>query len=156
MGHHVTVVDRRADFAEPERFPGADAVLHVRPADVPARVPLDGHAAAVIMNHHYATDAELLGLLLPRPLAYLGMLGPRKRTARILDELRAAGAAFTEGQLEKLHAPAGLDLGSENPGQIALAILAELQAVLAGRSGAHLRDRPGPIGDRPGAAKSSL
>jgi xanthine/CO dehydrogenase XdhC/CoxF family maturation factor len=84
------------------------------------------------------------------------MLGPRKRTARILDELRERGAVFTEEQLEKLHAPAGLDLGSENPEQIALCILAEIQAEMNGRSGANLRDRQGPIGDRVGAPKSSL
>jgi xanthine/CO dehydrogenase XdhC/CoxF family maturation factor len=156
LGHEVVVVDRRADFAEAARFPGADRVVHARPAEVAARVPLDEDAAVVIMNHHYETDAELLGLMLTQPLAYLGMLGPRKRTARILDELRERGAVFTEEQLEKLHAPAGLDLGSENPEQIALCILAEIQAEMNGRSGANLRDRQGPIGDRVGAPKSSL
>jgi xanthine/CO dehydrogenase XdhC/CoxF family maturation factor len=156
LGHEVAVVDRRADFAEAARFPGADRVVHARPADAAARVPLDADAAVVIMNHHYETDAELLGLMLQKPLTYLGMLGPRKRTARILEELREKGAAFTEAQMEKLHAPAGLDLGSENPEQIALCILAEIQAALNGRSGTNLRDRQGPIGDRPGGAKSSL
>jgi xanthine dehydrogenase accessory factor len=156
LGHEVAVVDRRADFAEAARFPGADRVLRARPADVAARVPLDADAAVVIMNHHYETDAELLGLMLEKPLAYLGMLGPRKRTARILEELREKGAIFSPAQTENLHAPAGLDLGSENPEQIALCILAEIQATLNGRSGANLRDRQGPIGDRPGGAKSSL
>jgi xanthine/CO dehydrogenase XdhC/CoxF family maturation factor len=156
LGHEVAVVDRRADFAEAARFPGADQVVHARPAEIAARVPLDEHAAVVIMNHHYETDAEVLGLLLGQPLAYLGMLGPRKRTARILDELRERGASFSDEQMAKLHAPAGLDLGSENPEQIALCILAEIQAGLNGRSGANLRDRLGPIGDRAGAAKSSL
>jgi xanthine dehydrogenase accessory factor len=156
LGHEVAVVDRRVDFAEAARFPGADRVIHARPADVMARVPLDADAAVVIMNHHYETDAELLGLMLQKPPAYLGMLGPRKRTARILEELREKGASFTEAQVEKLHAPAGLDLGSENPEQIALCILAEIQATLNGRSGANLRDRQGPIGDRSGGARSSL
>jgi xanthine/CO dehydrogenase XdhC/CoxF family maturation factor len=147
LGHHVTVIDRRPDFAEPQRFPGADRVWHVRPGDVLARVPMDEESAAVIMNHHYETDAELLGELLGTPLAYLGMLGPRRRTEKILVELRESGKHFTAGQMEKLHAPAGLDLGSENPEQIALSILAELQATMAGRSAAHLRNRSGPIRD---------
>jgi xanthine/CO dehydrogenase XdhC/CoxF family maturation factor len=155
LGHDVVVVDRRADFAEPARFPGADQVIHARPADVAVRVPLDEEAAVVIMNHHYETDAEMLGRMLERPLAYLGMLGPRKRTARILDELREKGAAFTEDQMRKLHAPAGLDLGSENPEQIALCILAEIQALSNGRPATSLRNRPGPIGDRSGSAKNS-
>ncbi len=140
MGHHVTVVDRRADFADAQRFPGADRVLHARPSEVPARVPLDESSAVVVMNHHYETDAELLGLLLDSPAAYLGMLGPRKRTGKILDELRQAGIEPTEAQLNKLHAPAGLDLGSENPEQIALSILAEIQAVVSGRSAMNLRE----------------
>lgn len=156
LGHEVTVVDRRVDFAEAARFPGADRVIHARPTDVAGQVPLDADAAVVIMNHHYETDAELLGIMLQKPIAYLGMLGPRKRTARILEELREKGATFTEAQMEKLHAPAGLDLGSENPEQIALCILAEVQATMNERSGSNLRDRQGPIGDRPGGARSSL
>jgi xanthine dehydrogenase accessory factor len=154
LGHQVVVIDRRADFAEASRFPGADQVLHARPSEVPSRVALDENTAVVIMNHHYETDAELLGLLLPCPLAYLGMLGPRKRTARILDELRHGGAIFAEAQMAKLHAPAGLDLGAENPEQIALSILAEIQASQADRSGMNLRDRSAPGGER--EAKSSL
>lgn len=147
MGHHVTVVDRRVDFADAQRFPGADRVLHARPSEVLARVPLDESSAVVVMNHHYETDAELLGLLLSSPATYLGMLGPRKRTDKILDELRQAGINPTEAQLSKLHAPAGLDLGSENPEQIALSILAEIQAVMSGRSAVNLREfsRLGPV-----------
>jgi xanthine dehydrogenase accessory factor len=148
MGHHVTVVDRRADFAEAQRFPGADRVLHARPAEVWAKVPLDENSAVVIMNHHYETDAELLGLMLSAPLAYIGMLGPRRRTGRILDELRQAGANITDEAMRRLHAPAGLDLGSENPEQIALCILAEIQATMNGHSGVNLRDRREPISAR--------
>jgi len=140
MGHHVTVVDRRADFADAQRFPGADCVLHAKPSEVLARVPLDESSAVVVMNHHYETDAELLGLLLGSPVAYLGMLGPRKRTGKILEEMRHRCAQPADEQMNKLHAPAGLDLGSENPEQIALSILAEIQATMAGRSAVNLRD----------------
>ena len=140
IGYQVTVLDRRTDFADPSRFPGANAVRHAKPHEVAALGLLDADSTAVIMNHHYETDAELLGLLVGQPLAYLGMLGPRKRTLKILREWRERGASFTAHDLEKLHAPVGLDLGSENPEQIALCILAEIQAVLSGRSAVHLRD----------------
>jgi xanthine dehydrogenase accessory factor len=140
VGYHVTVLDRRADFADPTRFPGADHVLHAKPHEVAALGLLEADGAVVIMNHHYDTDAELLGSLIHQPLAYLGMLGPSRRTLKILREARAQGASFTSHDLEKLHAPVGLDLGSETPEQIALCILAELQAVLSGHSGMHLRD----------------
>ena len=141
LGYHVTVVDRRADFADPERFPAADAVRHLRPHEIDASGLLAEDTAAVIMNHHYETDAELLARLVGRPLAYLGMLGPRKRTLKILREAREQGFAFSADDLERLHAPVGLDLGSETPEQIALCILAEMQAVLAGRLPAPLRGR---------------
>lgn len=141
LGHHVTVVDRRADFAEPARFPAADAVLHLRPYEIEAAGLLAGDTAAVIMNHHYETDAELLARLVGRPLAYLGVLGPRRRTLKILREARGQGCTFTPEDVERLHAPVGLDLGSDTPEQIALCILAELQAVLIGRSAGPLRQR---------------
>lgn len=144
LGHRVTVVDRRIDFADPQRFPGADRVLHARPSEVLARLELEDDAAAVVMNHHYETDAELLGILLGTSVAYLGVLGPRRRTNKMLDELRQGGLLVTEANLQKMHAPAGLDLGSENPEQIALSILAEIQSTMSGRSGTSLRERPEP------------
>lgn len=140
MGHHVTVADRRSDFADARRFPGADRVLHAKPPEMLAHITPE--TAVVVMNHHYETDAEYLRLLLGTSIAYLGMLGPRKRTDKILGELRQGGLSATAEHLEKLHAPAGLDLGSENPEQIALAILAEIQATLAGRSGMNLGRKP--------------
>jgi xanthine/CO dehydrogenase XdhC/CoxF family maturation factor len=140
MGHHVTVIDRRAEFADPARFPGADFVKHAKPHEIDRLGVLEPDAAAVIMNHHYETDSALLAHLVAEPLAYLGMLGPRRRTVKILREAGGQGADFTPADLEKLHAPVGLDLGSETPEQIALCILAEIQAVLAGRAGVRLRD----------------
>ena len=144
VGFHVTVADRRADFAEPERFPGADVVRQVQPREAAGLLTED--AAAVIMNHHYETDAELLAQLVSRPLAYLGMLGPRKRTVKILRDARARGFDFNTDDLERLHAPVGLDLGAETPEQIALCILAELQAVVARRPAVQLRSRS-PLAD---------
>ena len=141
LGHHVTVVDRRPEFAAAGAFPGADAVVCAR-ADQAAALAAraEGEVATVVMNHHYETDRDLLGLLLPLGLAYVGMLGPRKRTERALAELGHAAPVPAS-----LHAPAGLDIGSGNPEQIALAILAEIQAVLAGRPAVFLSRRPGPI-----------
>ena len=85
--------------------------------------------------------------LLPRDFAYLGLLGPRPRTDRLLAELSAVGLAITAAQLAKLHAPVGLDLGGGTPETVALSIMAEIQARLAGRTPGFLRDRTGPIHD---------
>jgi len=157
LGHRVTVVDRRPDYAHPDLFPEADAVLCLPPhrALIQLRASLGEGTAAVVMNHHYETDRTLLSLLLSRPLSYLAVLGPRKRTNRMLEELRTEGRALPDEALAEIHAPAGLDIGAENPEQIALAILAEIQAVLAGRPAVALRSRPGPIHPAPPAAMAA-
>ncbi|OLE80410.1 MAG: hypothetical protein AUG74_01075 [Bacteroidetes bacterium 13_1_20CM_4_60_6] len=78
-------------------------------------------------------------------MGYLGLMGPRARTLKMLQELQEAGLKTSEDLLRKIHNPVGLDIGAENPEQIALSILAEIQAVIAGRPGGLLREKKGPI-----------
>jgi xanthine dehydrogenase accessory factor len=143
LGHEVTVIDRRPEYARADNFPGATRVILAKPHEVPAYLKPDERSAAVLMNHHYDTDRDVLASLLPLDLPYLAMLGPKKRTTRILEELRQEG--HDVAAIAALHGPAGLDIGAETPEQIALAILAEIQATLAGRSGTKLRNRQAPI-----------
>jgi xanthine/CO dehydrogenase XdhC/CoxF family maturation factor len=147
LGWHVTVVDGRPAAARRDRFPEADAVLLCPPAEVPARVALDAETAAVVMTHSYRTDQRLLEVLLPSPVRYLGLLGPRARARRLLRELADGGMEIDPARLDHLHAPAGLDLGAEGAEEIAVAIVAEIAATLAGRPGGPLRDRPARIHD---------
>jgi xanthine/CO dehydrogenase XdhC/CoxF family maturation factor len=150
MGWNVTVVDTRAVRPHPERFPGANTVLACAPDAVAARVPLIERTVAVVMTHNYHDDGALLGTLLASPARYVGVLGPRRRTERLLADLAADGMVFdTEAVARKLHAPVGLDIGADNPAEIALSILAEIQATLAGRGGGSLSNRQGPIHARP-------
>ncbi|MCX6952747.1 MAG: XdhC family protein [Verrucomicrobia bacterium] len=145
LGWHVTIADPRAAFATAERFPTA-AALVVGPApQLVARAEPGPDALAVVMTHHYVHDLPLLRSLLPRPLAYLGLLGPKKRAERILADLAAEGLALTPELRSRLHAPVGLDLGADSPEQVAVAILAEMLAVLAGRNARPLRERTRPI-----------
>jgi xanthine/CO dehydrogenase XdhC/CoxF family maturation factor len=76
------------------------------------------------------------------------MLGPAARTERILMELADEGVEITAADRDRIHGPAGLDLGSEGPEEIAQSILAEIVAVRRGRAGGFLKERPGPIHDR--------
>jgi xanthine dehydrogenase accessory factor len=144
-GWHVTVADARPAYANRERFPDADEVFAAPISELWAKLRFDARTFAVVMTHRYADDREFLRGLLPLDFAYLGQLGPRVRTERILGELQAGGLAITDAHLAKLHAPVGLDLGGTTPETVALAILAELEARLNGRTPGHLRDRPGPI-----------
>jgi len=145
LGWQVTVVDPRPAMATAARFPEADAVVVARPEEAPTRAAPAPDALVVVLTHHYAHDLPLLRYLLPRPLAYLGLLGPRQRAERILQDLAAGGLPVTADLRARLHAPVGLDLGADTPETVALSILAEMQAALAGRDARPLRQRTAPI-----------
>ncbi len=139
LGWHVTVVDGRPHFARPERFPLADRVLAVADLDDPlSGLAIDAHTAVVLMSHSYPQDTAFLRALNGASLPYLGVLGPRKRTDRMLADAHAEVPPA-------LHSPIGLDIGADAPEEIALAIVSEIQAALAGRAGGMLVHRGGPI-----------
>ncbi|HEY7209373.1 MAG TPA: XdhC family protein [Bryobacteraceae bacterium] len=139
LGWQVSIFDGRAQFARPERFPSADHVS-VRAAGSPLS-PADPWTVAVVMTHSYVQDLDIIrSFAAAPPLPYLGVLGPRKRTEQLLAE-----AAFPQFEGTKPHTPLGLDLGGHGAEQVAIAAIAEIQAVLNGRSGGFLSDRPTPI-----------
>jgi xanthine dehydrogenase accessory factor len=148
LGWHVTVVDGRPNAASRTRFPRANEVLLCRPEEACDQVPLVSDTIAVVMTHNYRADLQLLELLLPSPVRYVGLLGPKKRSQRLLRELEDAGMNLTLAQRRKLHAPVGLDIGADTSDEIALAIVAEIKAVLSGRAGGLLRERRTPIHER--------
>ena len=132
VGWHVSVVDPRAAYARRDRFPDADRVAVSLPG---TPYPIEPGASVVLMTHSFNHDAAILRWL-PRE-GYVGVLGPIHRTHRLLEEIGVAP--------EGLYAPVGLDLGSEGPDEIALAIVAEIQAVRKGRAGGHLKGRMKPL-----------
>ena len=144
LGWRVTVVDDRSAYLTPDRFPGAAALVHGHPEDLNDLVGLHERTDAVIMTHNYLQDVEYLRALIVSPVRYIGMLGPRSRTDRIVGELRST-MSLQDDAPQRIYAPAGLDIGAEGPDQIAWAILAEAQAVARGRSGGPLRNRKGGI-----------
>ncbi len=147
LGWHVTLIDSRPAYATRTRFPEADAILLARPEEVSGHL-FDQRTVAVLMTHNYLHDLALLRTLLPSAARYIGVLGPKRRSERLLQALANDGAAITGEILQRLHAPVGLDIGADTPEEIALAISAEIKAVLANRSGELLRNRTGPIHDR--------
>jgi xanthine/CO dehydrogenase XdhC/CoxF family maturation factor len=146
-GWLVTVVDHRPSFASAERFPDAERVLRLDSSQpegaLASAVRLDTFAAAVVMGHAAAHDrARLHELLAGTTMRYIGVLGPRRRTLELLD----GAPGVSRGAIpSNVYAPVGLDIGAETPDEIALAIVAECAAALAGRPPRSLRDRSGPI-----------
>ncbi|MFI5356365.1 MAG: XdhC family protein, partial [Opitutales bacterium] len=143
-GWHVTVADPRAARATAARFPNAHRVVVAESAAAGSLVA-GPDTSVVIMTHRFLEDAVLLRALLPLPLPYLGLLGPRARLARLLGHLQRDGFTPTEEMRTRLHSPVGLDLGGSTPEAVALSILAELQSHRHRRPALPLRDRPGPI-----------
>jgi xanthine dehydrogenase accessory factor len=141
QGWRVDVVDPRRTWLRPDRFPGA-RLLDAEPADAATATGAREWTAAVVMSHDYLRDAAFLGSFLRRGVAYLGVLGPRDRTERLLAELPAPPS---DADRAVLRAPAGLDIGADGAEQVATAIVAEILAVLHGRRGGPLREGSGSI-----------
>jgi len=110
-------------------------------AALAASASLPADEIAVILTHSYEQDRILLQALLPRHLLYLGILGPRHRTGRLLAEVAPSLGLSVEEGFARLHSPVGLDLGAGDPAAVALSIVAGIQAVLHGRSVAITRSR---------------
>lgn len=138
LGWHVTIVAGSSSIGLRERFAAADVVRLADKSDPSGGLMPEPGAAVVLMTHDFPRDRKILASLSDRPIRYLGILGPRSRTERLLAQAEDASRWNT-------FFPAGLDLGADNPELIALAIVSEIQAVLAGRPGGLLRNRPGPI-----------
>ncbi len=131
MNWQVTVLDHRPAYAIAERFPRARRVA-LRPAlELPQELRAGQYDAAVVMSHHLISDQTYLAALADSAIAYIGLLGPAPRRIRLMSELGAT-AALLAG---RLYGPIGLDIGARSPEAIALAIVAEIQAVMAGRGG---------------------
>ena len=142
IGWRVTAIDHRAAFANKERLSAADEIIVSSSEDLSEDLFNDENSAAVIMTHNYERDRNIMQRLLQSKCCYVGALGPKPRTQKLLSEI---GENFSAEQLSKLYAPVGLDIGADTPEAIALSITAEIQSVLAGRDGGFLRERQGSI-----------
>jgi xanthine/CO dehydrogenase XdhC/CoxF family maturation factor len=157
LGWAVTVADHRPAWLATLALPDTIATRVVHPdADgaegMPAALaalPQDGRTAVALLTHQFAMDRAWLEAVLPTGVGYVGVLGSRRRAAQLLEAvtegLAARGVAVTDAMRARCFAPIGLDLGGEAPASIALAAVAEIEAVMHGRPGAFLRDRGAPI-----------
>ena len=149
LGMRVTIADLHTSVSLRERFAEADEVLIADAAAVAEAIDRRQSALVAVMTHDYDRDRDYLGAVLKTRAKYIGVLGPERRTARILAELERSGIRASDDALSRLHAPAGLDVGAETPREIALAILSEMQATLTKTPGGYLRAREGAIHDAP-------
>jgi len=135
LGWEIIVVDGRQTHCSLQRFPQATQLIIAKPDKFLDQISIDNHMAFVLMTHNYNYDVALLNLLLEKNVSYLGILGPKKKLMRMLDEL---GKPEME---EKVHGPIGLDIGAETAEEIAISILAEIKSVFTGASTVMLKDK---------------
>jgi xanthine dehydrogenase accessory factor len=142
LGWRVTVADHRPAYAERERFPEADAVLHLSPQGLANHPEKDRFSAVVLMTHHFDHDRRFLEVLAGTRIPFVGLLGPAQRRERLLESLEDAAEQLNG----RLFGPVGLDIGAETPQEIALSIVAGIHAELKGRKGGQLtKEAPVPL-----------
>jgi len=151
LGWRVEVIDDRDAFLDPRRFPGAVRLLMADPAEAARAAGVDDRTHVVVMSHNFLRDKDYLRSFLATGVPYIGMLGPRARLERLLAQLEREGVRPSPEDMEAVHGPAGLDLGGDGPEEVAWAVVGEVMAVRNGRAGGFLKDRTGPIHDRPQA-----
>ncbi|MDE2224427.1 MAG: XdhC family protein [Xanthomonadaceae bacterium] len=137
LGWRTTLVDSNPERLQETMLPPGAHAIHATPQTLRDVLPFDRYSSVVVMTHNLAQDLAWLAALRDVPVAYLGAIGSRERTSRMLRDLSPP--------IVGLHAPAGFDIGSETPAEIALAITAEIIAVLNCRNGGPLRDGGGTL-----------
>jgi xanthine dehydrogenase accessory factor len=151
LGWTTIVADARARFATRDRLPSADELLVAWPEDAVARVQPDLATAVVVLTHDEKFDIPLLRAALASDAFYVGALGSRRNQERRRGLLAEAG--LSDADVDRIHGPAGLDIGAESPAETALSMLAEILAVRAGRAGGLLRHSATRIHAEPAAER---
>ena len=127
VGFQVTVIDARSALATPERFPDAHRLIRAWPDEALAQVSLGDHSSLVVLTHDPKFDVPALAFVLRSQARYIGAQGSRVTHEGRKRQLRRQG--FDDEDLARIRAPIGLDIGSRTPAELAIAILAEVQAV---------------------------
>lgn len=148
LGWQITIADGRDGHATARRFPDADRILVLPATELMKHLMFDKYTAIVLMTHNYNYDLAVFRDLLQMNCKYIGVLGPKSKLDRMLSELQQSGMEISAEQKDRLFGPVGLDIGAETAEEIAVSIIAEIQAVFSGRNGGVLRQKQQPIHGR--------
>jgi xanthine dehydrogenase accessory factor len=131
LNYRVIVIDARAAFATPERFPHADELIIEWPDEVLEKMDLNPSTSVAVLTHDPKFDEPTLQVILKHRPGYIGAIGSRKTSEERAERLKKQG--ITDEQLRRIHGPIGLNIGATSPEEIALAIMAEIVATRHGK-----------------------
>lgn len=132
VGFSVIVIDDRPEFADPFNFPDAVQVRQLDFKDVMSDLPVDESSYLIIVTRGHIHDMTVLAQALKTKAKYIGMIGSRRKTGLIYEKLLEKG--FSRDDLDRVHAPIGIDIGAETPAEIAVSIVAELIMARSGKN----------------------
>ncbi|WP_420580826.1 XdhC family protein [Reichenbachiella sp.] len=151
LGWNVRVTDECVAHLVPINFPLANELQSCKREFVDQEIKITPFTAVVLMSHNLKYDEEVMRQIIGSDAPYIGILGPKKRADKIFKTLKDKfQIEITTDQMDRIHAPIGLDIGAETPDEIAVSIISEIQAKFSNRSGGFIKYRTGPIHHRDG------
>lgn len=141
LGWNITVIDGRHTHINSQRFPLARKTMITKAESALEELLIDDRTAFVLMTHNYNYDLEILNQLSRKHCSYIGILGPKKKFMRMLDDLASNGLEIPRSAMENIYSPVGLDIGAETAEEIALSIISEIKAVFSSGNAGFLRDK---------------
>lgn len=148
LGWDLIIIDARPAYATQVRFPKATKICRVKSSEVLSAADIDKQTAVVLMTHNYNYDIAALEQLIRSNCRFIGVLGPKKKLQKMLDDLMGKGIKIDDDRINRIHGPVGLDIGAETSEEIALSILAEIKAEFSDRKGTSLKERKIEIHER--------
>jgi xanthine dehydrogenase accessory factor len=137
IGFEIFVIDDREDYANKIRFPMAKSIFNQELEDSIDSINIDSLSYVVLVSRGHKLDEEALRIIIDKNAQYIGMIGSKRRTSIVLNSLLDDG--ISAKKLQAVHTPVGLNLGGQSPGEIALAILAEIIQLIHKGDGKSLR-----------------
>jgi len=143
-GWEVVVVATPTEEKQPTDFPGAQELIHTAPETLPTGT-IDNQTAIILMTHSFVKDLKYLLAIKDSAPAYLGMLGPATRREKLLNAFLEQNPEVSDRFFDRIHGPAGLNIGAETPQEIAISVLAEILAEVRGQQPMRLKNKKGAI-----------
>ena len=148
LGWNIIVVDGRSTYATQQRFSKADKISVTKPPEILSAIDINEQTAVVLMTHNYNYDVAALEKLITVNYKYIGVLGPKKKLNKMIDELREKKIVMDDKKIHTIYGPVGLDIGAETSEEIALSIIAEIKAVFSQKQGGFLKNKTTEIHNR--------